>query len=148
MATNTVNEKGILMTLKEITHSVAEAYYILFLYAPEFLPTQVKTFAELKKEYSEFKNLDEKDCKKSLLKSDVQRAIRTLMKRLDGKRDIELLNKYYDLAMGGDVQSLKAYMDFKKKYFTDNESDELRAILKGASIEKSKDDDFEMDLGG
>ena len=146
MATNAVNEKGILMTLKEITHSVAEAYYILFLYAPEFLPTQVKTFAELKKEYSEFKNLEEKDCKKSLLKSDVQRAVRTLMKRLDGKRDIELLNKYYDLAMGGDVQALKAYMDFKRRYFTDDESDELTAILKGASIEKSKDDDFEMDL--
>lgn len=146
MATNAVNEKGILMTLKEITHSVAEAYYILFLYAPEFLPTQVKTFAELKKEYNEFRNLDEKDCKKSLLKSDVQRAIRTLMKRIDGKRDIELLNKYYELAMGGDVQALKAYMDFKKRYFTDDESDELTAILKGASIDKSKDDDFEMDL--
>ncbi len=146
MATNAANEKGILMTLKEITHSVAEAYYILFLYAPEFLPTQVKTFAELKKEYNEFRNLDEKDCKKSLLKSDVQRAIRTLMKRIDGKRDIELLNKYYELAMGGDVQALKAYMDFKKRYFTDDESDELTAILKGASIDKSKDDDFEMDL--
>jgi hypothetical protein len=146
LATNAANEKGILMTLKEITHSVAEAYYILFLYAPEFLPTQVKTFAELKKEYNEFRNLDEKDCKKSLLKSDVQRAIRTLMKRIDGKRDIELLNKYYELAMGGDVQALKAYMDFKKRYFTDDESDELTAILKGASIDKSKDDDFEMDL--
>lgn len=146
MATNAVNEKGILMTLKEITHSVAEAYYILFLYAPEFLPTQVKTFAELKKEYNEFRNLDEKDCKKSLLKSDVQRAIRTLMKRIDGKRDIELLNKYFELAMGGDVQALKAYMDFKKRYFTDDESDELTAILKGVSIDKSKDDDFEMDL--
>ena len=121
-------------------------HQVLFLYAPEFLPTQVKTFAELKKEYSEFKNLEEKDCKKSLLKSDVQRAVRTLMKRLDGKRDIELLNKYYDLAMGGDVQALKAYMDFKRRYFTDDESDELTAILKGASIEKSKDDDFEMDL--
>ena len=67
-----------------------------------------------------------------------------MLKRLDGKRDIELLNKYYELSMAGDVQALKAYMDFKKNFFTDDETDELKSILDGASSDIADDDDFEM----
>lgn len=71
-----------------------------------------------------------------------------MLKRLDGKRDIELLNKYYDLAMSGDVQALKAYMEFKTKFFKDSEDDELQAILNGAStsVDYSDTEDFKMEF--
>lgn len=82
-----------------------------------------------------------------LYKEDVQAGIRYLLKRLDGKRDIELLIKYYDMALGGDVQALKAYMDFKKNFFTDNETDELKDILAGAVVDIDDDDeDFKMNF--
>lgn len=140
-------EKSILSALKEITKSDAETYYILFRYAPELLPAEnIKTYQDLKSNYAAFENRTEQSLEKGLFREDVQSAIKYLLKRLDGKRDIELLNKYYSLAMGGDVQALKAYMDFKKTFFSDNEADELKAILAGATIKDDDNDDFEMKI--
>ena len=49
--------------------------------------------------------------------------------------------------MNGDVQALKAYMDFKKNFFADNETSELKAILKGVNVTNDDNiDDFEMKL--
>lgn len=142
-------EKALLPALKDITHSDSEAYFIIWKYAPELLPNEenIKTFADLKKNYKCFEERTEQGLEKALFKEDVQAGVRYLLKRLDGKRDIDLLNKYYALAMGGDVQALKAYMDFKKNFFADNEADELKDILNGANVNVSDDiDGFQMDF--
>ncbi len=143
-------ERSPLRALKKITQSDSEAYFILWKYAPQLLPNgeDIKTFGELKNNYKNFENRTEQSFEKALYKEDVQAAIRYLLKRLDGKRDIDLLNRYYDLAMSGDVQALKAYIEFKKGFFADDETDELKEILKGASTSVSDDDieDFQMDF--
>ena len=140
-------EKTILSALKDITHSDAEAYFIIWKYAPQLLPSDsVKTYEDLKNTYKQFENRTEQSFEKALFKEDVQAGVRYLLKRLDSKRDTDLLNKYYELAMGGDVQALKAYMDFKKTFFADNETDELKAILSGVNVGGDDDDDFDMKL--
>ena len=144
------SEKSILMAVKDITHSDAEAYFILWKYAPQLLPCgeTIKTFEDLKSNYKNFEKRTEQSLEKALYKEDVQSATKYLLKRLDKKRDIDLLNKYYDLAMSGDVQALKAYMDFKKNFFADDEADELKEILKGASVNTNDNDidDFRMEF--
>lgn len=144
------SEKSILPALKDMTHSDSESYYVIWRYALELLPSNenIKTFEDLKKTYKCFENRTEQSLEKSLFKEDVQAGVKYLLKRLDGKRDIDLLNKYYDLAMGGDVQALKAYMDFKKNFFADDEADELKEILKGASVNTNDNDidDFRMEF--
>lgn len=142
-------ETGLINAIKRITNNDAETYYIIYLYAKELLPKgdEIKSYADLQNVYAAFKNRTEQSCQKFLYKEDVQQGIKYLLRRLDGKRDTALLNKYYELAMSGDVQALKAYMDFKKSYFADNdEADELKAILKGVKINNNDDDDFEMSL--
>lgn len=147
---NNGSEKSILSALKDITHSDAESYFIIWKYAPELLPNNenIKTFQDLKDNYKNFDTRTEQSFEKALFKEDVQAGVRYLMKRLDGKRDIDLLNKYYTLAMDGDVQALKAYMDFKKNFFADNETDELKEILNSANASVSDDDidDFQMEF--
>lgn len=140
-------EKSMLSALKEITHSDAEAYFIIWKYAPQLLPSEaVNTYEDLQNTYKQFENRTEQSFEKALFKEDVQAGVRYLLKRLDSKRDTDLLNKYYTLAMDGDVQALKAYMGFKKSFFADNETDELKAILKGVNVSSDDDDDFEMKL--
>ncbi len=143
-------EKALLPALKDITHSDAEAYFIIWKYAPQLLPNgeNIKTFEDLKNNYKNFETRTEQSFEKALFKEDVQAGVKYLLKRLDGKRDIDLLNKYYDLAMSGDVQALKAYMEFKKNFFADDEVDELKAILNGANVNVSDNDtdDFKMEL--
>lgn len=148
MPRKTKSEQTIIAALKSITHSDAEAYYVIWKYAPELFDTEYKTFEDLKAAY---KNIGERTLtsfEKAELKEDVQSAIKYLLKRLDGKRDIQLLNKYYKKAMDGDVQALKAYMEFKKSFFADDEINELKSILDGANTTVSDDDidDFKMDF--
>ena len=144
------SERSILMAVKDITHSDAETYFILWKYAPQLLPCgeTIKTFEDLKNNYKNFEKRTEQSLEKALYKEDVQAAVKYLMKRMDGKRDIDLLNKYYDLAMGGDLQALKGYMQLKEILFADNEADELKEILKGASVNARDDDidDFKMEF--
>lgn len=142
-------EKSILSALKDITHSDAEAYFIIWKYAPELLPSSetIKTFNDLKNTYKNFENRTEQSMEKALFKEDVQAGIKYLLKRLDSKRDVDLLNRYYELAMGGDANSLKAYRDFKREFFTDSETDELKAILSGVNLDNDDDeDDYVMRL--
>ena len=111
------------------------------------LNSDIKSFDDLKNTYKNFENRTEQSFEKALFKEDVQAGVKYLLKRLDSKRDVDLLNKYYYLAMNGDVQALKAYMDFKKSFFADNETSELKAILKGVNINSGDDtDNFEMKL--
>lgn len=142
-------EKSMLISLKEITKSDAEAYFILWKYAPELLPEgeTLKTFDDLKNKYAQFENRTEQSMEKATYKEDVQAATRYLLKRLDGKRDIALLNKYYDLSMSGDVQALKAYIEFKKTFFATKDNDELKDILNNTNTDIDDDiDDFKMNL--
>lgn len=48
---------------------------------------------------------------------------------------IALYNKYYELALGGDVQAFRAFTDFSKIFMgDDSEENELMSILKGAKV--------------
>lgn len=139
-------DKSILSALKEITKSDDVAYYIVFRYAPELLEKEIKTYEDLQATYTHFENRSEKNLEKLLFKESSQKAIKFILKRIDTSRDIKLLNKYYELAEGGDVQALKAYMEFKKSFFSDdNETDELKSLLRGATL-TSKDETFEMNM--
>ncbi|MBP3630016.1 MAG: hypothetical protein J6J23_00860 [Clostridia bacterium] len=143
-------EKSIIRTLKQMLNNDAIMYYILWKYAPDAIPEEdnIKTYSDLCNKYKALQGRTEQSVEKSLYKEEVQAAIKVLLKRLDGKRDIELLNKYYDLAMSGDVQALKAYMEFKTKFFKDSEDGELKAILNGAStsVDYSDTEDFKMEF--
>lgn len=148
MPRRTKSEQTILAALKEITHSDAEAYYIVWKYAPEIFDKEYKTFEELRDAYKNIAGRTETSFQKAELKEDVQAATKYLLKCLDGKRDIQLLNKYYQKAMDGDVQALKAYMEFKQKFFADDEINELKSILdnSNATINDDDIDDFKMDF--
>lgn len=141
-------EKALLPALKDITHSDAEAYFIIWKYAPQLLPNgdNISSFDDLKNTYKNFESRTEQSMEKALFKEDVQAGIKYLLKRLDSKRDVDLLNKYYELAMSGDVQALKAYLLYKKAFFADDETNELKAILSDARISTDDSDDFDMDM--
>ncbi len=140
-------DKSILSALKEITKSDDIAYYIVYLYAPELLDKDnIHSYSDLQAAYVHFEKRDEKNLKKLLYKESSQKAIKYLLKRIDTSRDIELLNKYYELSKSGDVQALKAYIDFKRAFFADNsETDELKSLLQGATL-SAKEEEFEMNL--
>lgn len=144
----TIKEKALIQALKAITHSDSETYYIIWKYAPQLLPggENIKTFEDLKNTYKNFTNRNEQSFERALYKEDVQNGIKYLLKRLDNKRDIDLLNKYYSLAINGDVQALKAYMDFKKTFFADTETNELKAILQGVNIGGNDDTELNMKI--
>lgn len=136
-------ELSILTTLINMT-SQPDAYYIIWKYAPELIAdnNNLDSFEKLQKRYSFFEKRTETGLEKTLYKEANQKAIKYLMQRLDKKRDIELLNKYFHLAMNGDTHALKAYMDFKKTVLSDGGTDELSQIIKNAAI--SSDDNYEM----
>lgn len=142
-------EVNVLATLQnKLGISRPRAYWICWKFAPQLLPKKCETFDDLRKNFpSDFANASEKNFEQLLNYEDVQNAVKWLLKRLDGQRDIELYNKYYDLAMGGNVQALKAYMDFKDSFFADTDSDELREIIRNAQVPENDediDDDFVM----
>lgn len=141
-------DQAILQWIRESTKSKTLPYYIAFIYEKSLLPNgdQIKTYEDLQEHFPNLRDTDEIFFKKELTKESVQKLCKELMKRLDGKRDVELLNKYYQLAMSGDVQALKAYMDFKKVFFAKQGVNELTELINNADIDDSDDDDFEMIL--
>ena len=150
--TPTGKERTVMQSMIDMCTRNEDAYYIVWKYAPEALPCpyELKTYEDLQKYYSYFEGRTQESMEKALCKDSSQAAIKYLHKRLDTQRDVALLNKYYDLAMAGDVQALKAYMSFKKQFFADEEASELMRILKGVDIEALSNDedieDFQMDL--
>ena len=145
------HEKTMLQSLAEIANSEKYAYYILYRYAPDLLPNlkpgeKIDTDEQLQKKYVKLADRHEEALSNALYYEDVQAAVKFLMQRLAGKRDAELLNKYYELAMSGDTQALKAYVTFRGTYLADDESNELKSILDGAKIpvkDKTSDIDFD-----
>ena len=141
-------ERSIIRALKDITRSDAETYYIIWKYAPDLLPADknIKSYADLAANYRDFDGRTEESFEKALLKEDVQAGVRYLLKKLEFRRDLDLLNKYYDLSMNGDTQALKAYIAFRKTFFADAEADELKSILNGVSFSNKDDTEFDMNF--
>ena len=124
------------------------AYYILFLYLPEYLDPNIKTYTDLCNKYSELKPWIDKESvlKRGLCRKKVQDAIKNLLIRTEDYRDSKLLNKYYELAMKGDTKALKAYMDFKKVYMKEKakSTNSIYDVSLGES--NDEDDNFQMIL--
>lgn len=142
-------DKSLLSAVREIVDgNEPVAYYIVWKYAPQLMPDgdSCSTFEELSKRYDCISKRPEKSIIKSLYNENAQRAIKYLMERIDVQRSVDILNRYYQMAMDGDTQALKAYMEFKKKFFdeTDN-SNELEQILHGMSFDTDKNEE-ELDF--
>lgn len=138
-------EKSIYSTLKEITGTDMKAYYIMYLYCPEYLKeadkVPVKDFEDLKSRYACFSDsVTESVCKRYIMEQGCQTAIKWLMKRLHQAKEIELYNKYYQDALSGNVQSFKAWQEFSKDFFKENRENELTKLLN-----KIPDDELEQD---
>ena len=138
-------EKSIYATLKEITGTDTKAYYIMYLYCPEYLKEAdrrpVKDFEDLKSRYECFSDsITENVCKRYIMEQGCQTAIKWLLKRLHQKKMIELYDKYYQKALDGDVQAFKAWQEFSEKFFIEDKENELTKLLN-----KIPDDDLETD---
>ena len=138
-------EKSIYATLKEITGTDMKAYYIMFLYCPEYLKEAdrkpVKDFEDLKSRYKCFSDTVTEDiCKRYIMEQGCQTAVKWLLKRLHQKKMIELYNTYYKKAVDGDVQAFKAWQDFSDKFFKEDKENGLTKLLS-----KIPDDDLDKD---
>ena len=141
-------EKSIYATLKEITGTDMKAYYIMYLYCPEYLKeadkVPVKDFEDLKSRYACFSDsITEDICKRYIMEQGCQTAIKWLLKRLHQKKLIELYDKYYQKAMGGDVQAFKAWQEFSEKFFKEDKENGLTKLLNkipDSELENDKED--------
>lgn len=127
-------ERSIYATLKDITGTDTKAYYIMYLYCPEYLKeadrTPVQSFEDLKSRYECFSDtITERVCKRYIMEQGCQAAIKWLMKRLHQVKEIELYNKYYQDAMNGNVQAFKAWQEFSKYFFQADREGELTKLL-------------------
>ena len=141
-------EKSIYATLKEITGTDMKAYYIMYLYCPEYLKEAdkkpVKDFEDLKSRYKCFSDTITEDiCKRYIMEQGCQTAIKWLLKRLHQKKMIELYDTYYKKALEGDVQAFKAWQDFSDKFFKEDKENELTKLLNkipDSDLEEDKED--------
>lgn len=141
-------EKSIYATLKEITGTDMKAYYIMYLYCPEYLKeadkVPVKDFEDLKSRYACFSDsITEDICKRYMMEQGCQTAIKWLLKRLHQKKLIELYDKYYQKAMDGDVQAFKAWQEFSEKFFKEDKENGLTKLLNkipDSELENDKED--------
>jgi hypothetical protein len=111
--------------------SEPKTYYLLWKYAPEFLPCKkkVETFEELRETYTAFKKFKvEEDCTKWLIENNIQTAIKWLLNKTHALKMVELYNTYFENAKE-DVQAFKAFTDFSEKFFASEKDSELLAIL-------------------
>lgn len=148
-----IYDKSLLSAVREIVDGNEPiAYYIVWKYAPQFLPDgdNCDTFDELSKRYDCISKRTEISIIKSMYNENAQRAIKYILRRIDVQRSVDILNKFYELSMAGDPQALKAYMDFKTKFFAESETtNELEQILHGMSFNSDGDDeeyDFSLKL--
>lgn len=117
-----------------------KVYWIWSKFAPELVP-DCKTFDELKKRYeSKFpKNITEEQAEVWMYEKPVQNALKELMKCLHEKKMIELYNIYFEKAKS-DVQAFKAFTDFSKTFFENNEENELAMLLKGIKLDEGDEE--------
>ena len=130
-------EYSIFGQLKEMLKTDAKTYFILWKYAPDFLPCdkKVETFEELTDTYKCFKTTHtELSCNKWLIEGIVQTSIKWLLNKTHNIRMTELYHDYFDKAKE-DVQSFKAFCDFSDKFFATEKDSELLAILSNIAEE-------------
>lgn len=132
-------ELSIYSKLKTMVKTDSKVYFIIWKYAPHLLSNpNLKTFDDLKGNYKTFTDgMTEQSCNNWLMESNVQTAIKWLLKRLHQAKLIELYDTYY-LKAKEDTNAFKAFTDFSDKFFAEEQSSELLGILNGI-----KDDELE-----
>lgn len=127
-------EQSLLSKLHEMLPTQVKVYYIVWKYAKHLLPKKIDTFEELTTEYKGFtEGMDESQCERWLAEESVQAAIKYLLKRMHGKKLIELYEIYFEKAKT-DVQAFQAFAKFSEKFFEESGEDELRTILNKTKI--------------
>lgn len=161
MRKKTEDEYTPFRVIRDMTGSDAKAYWVIWKYAPDLLPTPCKTYEELQENYAKLKTIPKNVSDRYILAENVQKAIKWLLKRGRESRKIDLYNRYFDLAMGGNTQALQAYLNLDEAFFANqSENEELTNILKNASftdnspncednsgeLETEDEEDFSEDL--
>lgn len=114
-----------------------KALYLYLLYSPELLPDKnIKTYEQLKANYQMFpKTVTEHDAQLWLYEEPTQNALKLLLKAKHNQKMVELYNIYFEKAKE-DVQAFRAFVDFSKTFFKDNDESELQKILNKTDIEE------------
>lgn len=130
MGKSTTQEESVLSHIITMVKTQAKAYYIIWRYAPELLPNQdIKTFEELTSQYKTFTvGMTEHVCENWLMESNVQTAVKWLLKREHQKKMIELYGIYYDKAKT-DTNAFKAFVDFSNQFFEDDKKSDILDIV-------------------
>jgi len=131
------SEYSIFGQLKEMLKTDVKTYFVLWKYAPNFLPCEkkVETFEELCDTYKCFKETHtELNCNKWLIEGVVQTSIKWLLNKTHAIRMTDLYYDYYEKAKT-DVHSFKAFCDFSDKFFATEKDSELLAILSNITDE-------------
>lgn len=140
------DEKSILSELREKVGNDYMAYWITWKYAPDLLPTKIKTFEELSNQYQAISNkqLTERDCEKFLYYDKVQQAVKWLLNKQRGIRMIDLYNRWYEMAKS-DSNALREFMKLQDEFFKNDELSELERILK-TSVATEDEEEYKMDF--
>lgn len=122
-------EKSLLARLSEIT-TERKASWILWKHGLSYKGDSFEVFSN-----KVLNNASEEATDKYIYDEDVQQAIRYLMKILHNEKMIELYNIYYEKAKE-DTQAFKAFVDFSKQFFEEeNEKEnELTSLLNNINI--------------
>ena len=142
----TNDEKSILQELIAMVGNDYMPYWILWKYAPDWLPKQFKTYDDLVANYKTFQNkkLTERDCDKFIYYDKVQNAIKWLLKKQKGARMIALYNIWFERAKQ-DPNALKEFLKLQDEYFKGNQLSELESILKQSTV-SDEEEEYEMDV--
>jgi len=126
-------------------------YYVEFKYCKEILPKKVEQFSDLHKQFPKVfdEDLTQEECESWFLREDMQKAAKYMISVMKTKREIELLDEFYNQAMRtNNPKSLDCYLKLKESIFADEESvDELQEVLKNFSLaDKREEEGLEMRL--
>ena len=135
------NSTNIRTRMKELIPEY-KALYLYFVYSPDLLPQEanIKTFDDLVGHFKMFpKGVKEKDANIWLYEEPVQNALKVLLKAKHEQKMAELYDIYYEKAKE-DVQAFRAFVDFSKTFFKDNDESELQKILKQADLDEDEED--------
>lgn len=148
------DEKSLLSEIRDRLGSDYMAYWVVWKYAPDILPTQCKTFQELSDHYKAIskQQLTERECKRFLYYEKVQEVVKYLLKRQRGVRMIELYEIYYEAAKS-DPTALKEFLKLQDIFFKGSEESELESILRAQTFddtdtetETKPDEEYKMEL--
>ncbi|MGX8701360.1 hypothetical protein [Caproiciproducens sp.] len=108
------------------------AYYLVFKYAPDLLPTPCKTndFEDFKKNYSFMEKVEKKTAEGWLRNKDVQNAVLDIKKR---NYIIDLIDLYqeYKEKSKDDPKYITGFFQIKNELFKETKGDDLANDLMG-----------------